>query len=430
MKKIVFFIQTKKPIGGSQIQFLDMATHISKNYSEYDVYYINHPNKTVEEMYGGSGVHFCDVSNCDYSFFKDAVFFTPVNYLFYLMDKIQNLDGPKICLYFYHPQIMEWLNTQFESKTVDYLPLLKLLSKTNGYCFMDKSNYLSIRRNFSVDFEKRYVPVPITTGECVVKTNPVCHNPFSIGWLGRLDGDKIQSVVNLLDNLLDIGGNYVVHLIGDGNAKNKINLKKYGDNIKIVCTSYLYGDTRDMYIANNVDLAISMGISALNCSLVGVPTAIPLVSEERICNDRYTLVYDTCEYSLGWNPKDCDEMGCKVYSLGDLIEYFSLNKNKVDCGIRCRDYALSTFSIDRCVNNFLDVVSTTKLTVKDCRKLSIVSNRLLIYKLFKFITKDLCYESFHEFSAKTKREILKKGYVRGICSIFFNLVSIRRGKLA
>ena len=112
MRKIVFFVQTRKAIGGSQIQFLDFAAYITKHFG-YETYYINHPHPLVEEQYKDSGIIFLDVDNCDYSQFEDAVFFTPINYLFYLLVKIEKLRNAKIYLYIYHPEVLTWLLVQF-----------------------------------------------------------------------------------------------------------------------------------------------------------------------------------------------------------------------------------------------------------------------------------------------------------------------------
>ena len=191
-QKIVFFVQTTKPIGGSQVLFLDLASYIAKNYErDYELYYINHANPLINELYGDANIHILDVNSCDYSQFDDAIFFTPFNYIFYLMAKIKHVQNARICLYFYHPQIMDWLKMQIGRKNANLNPLLQLLKQTDSYCFMDSSNYVALEKLTDVDFAKRYVPVAIHE-EFQPYFSPVPYvnsDILNIGWLGRLDRD-------------------------------------------------------------------------------------------------------------------------------------------------------------------------------------------------------------------------------------------------
>ena len=102
MKKIVFFLQTKTPIGGGQLQFLDLAAYVLQHYSDYEIYNINYRHPIVEGMYKDFGIKFLDVDECDYSQFVGATFVTPVNYTFYLSAKLKDVKGVKICT---HPNI-------------------------------------------------------------------------------------------------------------------------------------------------------------------------------------------------------------------------------------------------------------------------------------------------------------------------------------
>ena len=411
MKKIVFFVQTKKAIGGSQIQFLDFASYIADHFS-YETYYINHPHPIVEEKYKGSKIRFVDIDNCDYSQFEDAVFFTPINYLFYLLVKIEKLRKARIYLYVYHPDVLNWLHVQiYNWRKRDHMldPLYQLLIDTKSYCFMDLSNYLSMKRRVAFPWEERYLPVTIhSEGDAATPIISSCcsgkNDPIRVGWMGRLDNDKIFSVLNAADNMMkyDEYSQIDFHLIGDGNAKQKISIKKYSPKIRFVFTSYLYGEERDNYIKNNVDLMIAMGISAIDSALLGVPTIIPIVSNKPFWSDIFVPIQNINKYSLGWNIQDNEKMGCVSFSLRDVINEVYDGKKEI-LGKEARTFCMNEFSLSRASEMLIDQLESTELTVEKCLGIKPVRRQLADFKLYKTIRPMREYPDFHEFVARVNR---------------------------
>ena len=88
------------------------------------------------------------------------------------------------------------------------------------------------------------------------KCSATCKDRIRIGWLGRLDYDKIYSVLNLADNLIALEQPKPIDLyvIGDGNAKSLIKLSKYCPQIRFIFTSYMYGEERDAFLRKNIDI--------------------------------------------------------------------------------------------------------------------------------------------------------------------------------
>lgn len=423
MKKIVFFVQTRKPIGGSQVLFLDFASYISNNYPEYEVYYINFRNPKVEQLYGNSNIKFYDVLSCDYSQFEDAVFFTPVNYVLYLAEKTKNLKNAKVLYYFYHPQIVEWLNMQIYKKKPDFKTIFELLSSHNACCFMDSSNLISAKK-IGVDFSETYVPVTLHGDIPAYEPKKIVSNEeINVGWLGRLDHDKIHSVINLADNLagLDSPKKINIHLVGDGNAKHLIKLSKYSPQIRFVFTSYLYGEERDEYLKTNADFVVAMGISAIDTALLGIPTLVPLVSGEPFREDSFYYLFNTTGYSLGWNAFDAEAMNCKAHTIEQVVSDIYEKNLKQELGEKCRNFAISEFSLENGTKLLLEALEKTTLTVKECNSSSLVASMMRFYRLYRSYRKNCDFERFHEFNARLKRLNLTKGIINKSKRLFKEL---------
>jgi len=429
MKKIVFFVQTKKPIGGSQIQFLNFAAFIAQHY-KYDVYYINHRNPQVEQTYRGFNIHFVDVDKCDYSQFEDALFFTPVNYIYYLLVKVQNLQNAKILLYFYHPNVLDWLNVQVLLKNRPYQDeLLSLIEKTNAYCFMDSSNYFAMKRRTDIPLKPVYLPVTLGIAPSDARRRiPLCsEKEINIGWMGRLDNDKIYSIINAADNIMKYETDKRInfHIIGDGNAKNKISIKGYSPNIRFIFTSYLYDKARDKYVKENIDLMVAMGLSAVDSAMLNVPTLIPIVSPKRFWTDKFVYVQDLDGYSLGWEIQDLGDLGCKTCTIGEALDDIYVSGRKEELGPVGHDFCAETFSLARASENLVNLLEKSELTVSKCLECRAVAIQMKSYSRYKKLRPNRDYAVYHEFVAwlnrlKEKTLLQKFGLLyKKICRAIF-----------
>lgn len=414
MKKAVFFLETQWPIGGSQIMYLNLASYLAEK-GICEAYYINCVNDKVEELYASKKLTVLDVNSCDYSQFEDAYFFVSTNYLIYLLARIKKLKKAHILVYFYHPDVSKWLANQYLFNNINLNPLWDLLSQTDSYAFMDESNYISfLKCSANKKFDRKYIPVPISN---VVEENlengSLCKkNTISIGWLGRLDIDKIYSVINALDNLNDYQTEkeIIFYLIGDGKAKNKINIGKYAPKIKILFKSYMYGEKRNKYIVENCDIMVAMGISALDVAMLGIPTVVPIVSPEKFRSDSYIFLFDIRGYSLGGAEEDINELSEKHYAMGNILDLIYKQNKKQELGIKCKKTALDLFSVSNCGTMAIEYLFSSKLDVKKCMKCRTIRKFFLAYNLYNFITHK-GYFYFHQFNGKMKNSLfIKKIY--------------------
>ena len=128
---------------------------------------------------------------------------------------------------------MSHLSNQFLYLHRDNESLLELFKKSNALAFMDKSCLLSVNRWTNTPFEENYVPVFSSSAiKKYTPRKPLNNGRINIGWMSRLDADKINSLINLLDMLMlsDISLPIDVHIIGDGAARNQLKLQICSQN--------------------------------------------------------------------------------------------------------------------------------------------------------------------------------------------------------
>jgi|BioPla2DNA2_1021312.scaffolds.fasta_scaffold02521_8 hypothetical protein len=402
MKKIVFFIQSPKPYGGAHTLYLDLASYIADNMEGCQAYYINYYYPEVERDYNESKLEICNVETVDYNRFEGATFFVSINYLGYLLSKIKHLKKAKICIYFFHPNVFFWYSNQFFRWAKKPTDILSLIAKENAYAFMDKSNYLAISRKVSEAFNETYVPV--TMRNFVQKTlltnqKELQKNEINIGWLGRLDMDKVYSITNLADNLLALDSERVInfHIVGDGTAKKIINVQKYSPQIRFIFTSYMYGEERDLYIRDNFDIGVAMGVSALDIARIGIPTVIPIVSSTRFRNDDFVYLFDVDGHSLGWSLEDKNDIDSKFCYLEEIIDDVYNRGLKFQLGKKCKQFAEKQFGVKSGASYLVKAIQKTTLTVEKCLKCPSITQQMKLFKWYSKIRKTDDYGRYHQF---------------------------------
>lgn len=427
-QKLVFFFEKKQVIGGGLIFFTSLAKAIANTQKKYQVFYVNYPNEEIEKTYLNDTVTYCNIENCNFSMFEGAHFVVPLNYLFLLLEKIQNVEKGKLLLFDWHPNLMQYLYNQFFYFDRNHEPFLSMLKQKKALAFMDQSCAISVNRfSKKMVFQHPYVPVFLSQPLKDHAATPcVSDKRISIGWLGRLDGDKIYSVINLLDMLMisDLHQAIDLHIIGDGSARNQIQIHKYAPKIRFIFTSYLLGDTRDQYIIENIDLMIAMGISALDVSNLSIPTVIPIVSSTRFNNNQFVFLFDTIGYSLGWTREDLKKINCQTYPIQEIIRMVYSPNGKESIGLRCHHFCKNYFNLKNSAHQLLKAIDESDLSIDTCRKNIVVNRQLKLFYLYKKLrkSKHRTYSDYILFVQKvnklTERSLLGKGKV--LLKICFN----------
>lgn len=403
-QKIVFFFEKRQNIGGSLIFFAKIAAQIAHS-GDFDVHYVNYPNAQIDKEFRDAAVTFHDIRACDFSQFENASFIVPLNYILPFLLHAKDIKRGKILLYSWHPEAFMYLKNQF-FKDNSAKQLMSFVNEENALAFMDRTSYLAINQQSEQTFSETIVPVfPAHEVQEFTSLPSVSAKTVRLGWLGRLDSDKIYTIINLLDMLMldDSIGHVDLHIVGDGSQKHRIKLGKYAPKVRFIFTSFLYGDDLDLYFRKNVDLAVVMGMSALSTAQMGIPTLIPITSSRPFQGNRFVFLFDSKGQSLSLDIKTLDEMGCQTYPIGEAIKLIYAPGAKEAIGRKCYDYVKENFSLEQSAKKMLSALENSCLTVDSCRKNPVFKQQLSHYRAYKRLRPQRDYFCFILFVQKIRR---------------------------
>lgn len=347
--------------GGLQ-QFFNLADTIA-NDTDYKVYYVNYYNEMMAEYLKDSKVIFRDVEKLNLTEFQDAYFITSLNYVFVLAEIIKDLKNSKVLLYDWHPYASNFLVGQLQRQSSEWTTLFHFFAEKKTVACMDLLTKHRLEQHTETEFQNNIIPVAIIPRDKTYDSNPASAEKLRVGYLGRLDSDKIFSVINIADNLLKLSTEKSIdfHIIGDGNQRNLIPLDRYAGKIRFIFTSYLVGDAMYHYMAENIDVLITMGMAALNGAEIALPTLIVPVSNHRFYSNQFVFLYDAIDYFLGGIPEEFGQGAKSVYTLQDALK-IALDHKEI-CGRKCQDYMKKNHSLSYAAKRTLHYLKNTEMTM-------------------------------------------------------------------
>lgn len=429
--KIVFYFRKGVIAQGDFSLYYRIAAYIAENY-KYRVYCINNSNPELQKKYLNSSIIFCNITSENLNNFNDAVFITAYNQLFFLLEEIHTLKNARILLLFLHPQLIKWMKLQTFRGFYNERKALNYIIKKNAYGFMDEANKLAAEAVVGEKLPARFFPVvaekftncPITEKE----SDNLKKDELNIAWLGRLDKDKIFSLINFTDNVCAYFNNLKInlHLIGDGNGLGVLSKEAVNySNVTFIYNSFIYGEKRDAYLKKNVDLVVAMGISALDSALLGLPTVLPIVSSSRFRDDKFLYIYETTNYCLGFSEKDFLNTEYARKSIKVIIEDIYFKGQKKEIGQKCYNYVIDEFSIENHVDEMLSLINGTKLTVKDCYRCGEFRRQFLLFLFYRKLCSGRSYGDFIKFRNKVS-ELKGMPFNKKVNKIFSKILRMMR----
>lgn len=436
MVKLVYYIRKNVSAKGDAMNFIRMVRYLkSMGDASTEMYCINgeevdlgSENLDIKDRF----IPFTD----EYSdIFMDSVFLVNINHVFFFAEEISRLNSlPKmnarVCFLAMHPNCYSWFgNNQLLNPQRDIPKLFEKIKKHNAFAFMDEANRITANLVSGFEFEKYYIPTGYAVSEQDPKIKPA-HDSVRIGWFGRIDTDKIASVINMLDNIYDYcassGTIMTVYIIGDGNGRGRIRINKYSPLLRIVFTSYLYGNELKRFISNELDAVVAMGISAIDAAVLGVPTVIPIVSDRDFAANRFVYLKDTSGYSLAWTQDVLRCMDMPVITMHRLIADLE-NGKKEQIGGECRKCVIDNFNVAHCTELFKESVSHTSYYVSELLKTPLVKKTLKDYKRYKILTGRNDINIYFMFFKRKKRVLSQHGMAR-IQALYYELKKTRDNK--
>lgn len=378
--KICFYMPSRI-VGGCEFLFLRIADYLAQNVNN-KVYYIDYKDGFVKKTLKKTNVKFINYSDNKkiYKIEDNCIVITPITLAFNLpIFKNQNI---KFLFWNLHPENINWLKNTSKMSFSQVANFLKLLSNTTGLLNQDIVPY-SKAKTYYEKCSKNYLPALLNNSNFRIKKSLIKPKELNLTWLGRLDNDKIYSLINLLDNLknIQIDKKIKMHIIGDGNAKEKINLDLYKDYMDIDFTGVIIGDELNTYLQNNTDILFGMGISMVEAEKLGIPAVLTFLTFEKVNTNEFVFTKDLpyalvgCDYKFNHVPlrkKSIEEVLEALVNETEILSIASrknfeenfLIDNKIECLINYCNNCI--FTQEQLLDFKKNVKNNNKISLWDC----------------------------------------------------------------
>ncbi len=354
----VFYLPSRI-VGGYEFLFIRLASFLADK-MHLEVYYVDYEDGFAKSQLAETNVKFLKYckENTIIDLGKPFYLIAPIT----MSSEIPKLKNPKSKFIFWcaHPKSIKWLSYRsgLRGKTLNNF-LLKLY-KAHSVCFMDWACWNAARNDSSINFKEVYVPVFTTEKEIAYSDiSLVNHKDINVGWLGRLDSDKIFSLINVLDNLYNLETNKKrnIHIIGDGDNKASIDVKKYSDQINIIFASTLINEQLNKYLQENVDILFGMGISVLEAASLRIPSVLVFLTDDIMHSNDFLWLFDSQKYTLGYYKEQKNSVSVKTTPFNEIIDSIYLTNKKEELGLRCYNYFMQNHNINITVGTMFCFIS-------------------------------------------------------------------------
>lgn len=379
--KLCFFYPHDAVISGGLYYFYALANNIKSD--KFQTFIINNKNskytKIFKSQHKDCQFTFQSYENgLNFSKNDEILIITQMHFLILALEYFKKYKNARILLLNIHPESHNYLfgNLAIKDK-LEINKILNIFDKNNSIAFMDKS-LIKVLDDFSdIRFKESYIPAFVEkVSPKYQNVNIINPNEINIGCVCRLDIDKIQTVLNLINNISKIKTEKKInlHLIGDGHFAHYINDGKYKNKVNIIKLSYIYGEQLQEYAKNNIDIAVNFGIAALDMASQKLPVVIPVYEQIKHQIDMYSFLCDMPDYILGCNKNLYDKLNIKAYSLEDVIKIVYKKHKKQLIGEQCYDHVIKYHLIENSINAILQYSKETSLTVEKCLKIKSVNS--------------------------------------------------------
>lgn len=432
MNKIVFYIETKQNLRGNQTLFFDLATYIA-DHTENEVYYVNNVFDEDYNKHPNSRLKICNLSGCDFSQFDGATFFTPVNYLVYLLIRIKNVKGAKIALYAYDSTALNRL-LFVGKKSMSTASVINLLKETSSCSFVDKNVYKQTCIQHECSFSPQFLPLhyhehnmPKYLGRDIINQDVV-----NVAYLGTLDLVAFYRINNFANDLLNAKINKQInfHIVGNGRYLWKIDMSQFTPHIKFYITGDLDNATRSTYLRDNVDIVVATDHSAIDAAAVGVPVILPINSTKTDENS-YCYFYNTKGFIYNWDKSvvlDSPENTSSVKTM--LSDIYDLGK-KQDVARKCYDFCLGNNSLEVIYDKFDENLSVNTLTAEMCFKDEYLTSQLNDFAKYAKGKNNVSYDDYKDSLRQPKKSLwsLFKNAIKKIFKFGLNILRAIKRKI-
>lgn len=410
LNKVVFYFPWKE-ISGGPFYLTKLADALSE-IDGYQVYYIDYPNGLTSKMIKSKKVIRIAYNDVNFNLddIKDPIILVTPIYWAFRVPFLQN-DKSKVLFFNWHYCCLDVLRYDSGWSEKFLLKFLKKVCKTDSCFFLDNS-HLDSQNIKGIKFKDNFVPIILKDKKVKAKGSIVNQKELNIGVLGRIDGDKMYSCLNILDNLfaLDFDKTVNVHFVGDGVHRKffeeECKKASYSKKLNIIMHGTLLADDLTKFLCNDIDVLFAMGTSVLEGASLSLPSVIIPSNTQKFYENCFVYVFNSNKYSLGWFSTQIPNMNIKPMKIGDIINDIYVKGLKKEYGIKCYNYFKENHISN--IDSFVNAVERNKLTFADYLALY---KRPFIENLF-YIKKKPTQRDFNilgiKFHVRRKNEILKQ----------------------
>ena len=237
---------------------------------------------------------------------------------------------------------------------------------------MDGANTKTIMNILLPQFEIKYIPIPIPSSKYLYRPH-FQGNAINLTYVGR--GDEIWKIMPIKKVLQDITNLKTVKKINIHIVSQITNLFSQhlaafeSANLNIFYHDDIIGDKLRVFLIKNSNIHFAMGTSALEGAVLGIPTVLLDYSyAEFPINYKYRWIYETEDYSLGYNINYHYPIG--LYQMEDIVSSICNDNERSLISRKCYEYVNSKHSLGNTVQILLDIDSNAKLRdfLKYCKQ--------------------------------------------------------------
>ena len=333
-------------VGGAQRLFVSIASRLSTE--GYNVVFCDN-NDVIRRHYfstSANGIRFLNVKSArkPIDVPDGSVVLCMLTMAGEIEEFMKHNTRARYLYYVIHPKSYAFLTSRLRQFNKSHNPegfVRRLLNRDNA-CLVSMDEVCADYINRKFEVEMPILPVFVAEKKVTMK-KAVDRDQIRIGFLGRLDSDKIFAVVNLLDCLQQLSGDYkkTIHIIGAGTDSCRINLDFYkSEGIEVLMPGALTGEVKDNYIVKNIDIMFTAGLACLEQPFNGIPSVMIPFSFTKFYNDRdFTYLFNMSGFNGGYYVDDIPILKNKSFSsFQDIItDVYELGRVE-ELGAKCLDY--------------------------------------------------------------------------------------------
>lgn len=352
----IAFCYPSRVAGGAEFLFVKCANYLAQT-GQYRISYIDYDDGFGYNLLKANTLieHVPYEKGQRVSLREDTIVITPLNYISSLEFFFSSPQSLKYLIWSINPyNLVSAINlhrhkffTIGKKKRTEIGKKLKELSERGIIRYMDYNNYYwnSTVFNFSIN-QKYFLPISVDDFSIpTITSRSFDDNSISFLWLGRLDIDKYNTVLTLLNELDILADKYKVtlYIVGSGKKEKELRDCSRQNNAKIIFTGPLFGAELNDLIANKIDIGFAMGTSALDIAKLGKPVIVEGVLDYPYNAGEqkdYVLLSEIENYDVvspGYYRNDFNR------DFKSLVDYIIINYD--ECAIACAEYVNKNHSM-------------------------------------------------------------------------------------